>query len=313
MMGRVRARERERERVRVRVRGEHEQVHDRAGLGERDRASCGSCLRRLLLAAAPLAAQERPFGTLRQQAAVQQAWLEAAGGRPAAVMRAHGVDMWVVTMREYNEDPVFRGLVSATTFAARRRIHLRLLRPRPAAGVERLALGGTSRAGCTVVVPRRAGAATAPEGGAVGHGPVAAVRAAGERAKPQGDRPQHLRRPQLRRRPHGRRMGADEGRRSVPSSTAASSATPAWRSTTWRCGCPSMAPRLPAAPGDRPRGDLGTAFSNLVITPGVTRTRGRGVVDAPAGQRPGPRHLVPAVDRGAAAGRDETRSSATTR
>ena len=93
-----------------------------------DRRAVHLALACCLLAAASASAQEtgpyssaRPFGTLRQQAAVQQAWLaERLEVNLPAVMRAHGVDMWVVTMREYNEDPVFRGLVSATTFAARR-------------------------------------------------------------------------------------------------------------------------------------------------------------------------------------------------
>jgi Metallopeptidase family M24 len=90
----------------------------------------------------------RPFGTLRQQAAVQQAWLkERLEVNLPAVMRAHGVDMWVVTMREYNEDPVFRGLVSATTFAARRRSIYIFFDRGGEKGVERLALGGTSQGG----------------------------------------------------------------------------------------------------------------------------------------------------------------------
>jgi Xaa-Pro aminopeptidase len=90
----------------------------------------------------------RPFGTLRQQAAVQQAWLkERLDVNLPAVMRAHGVDMWVVTMREYNEDPVFRGLVSATTFAARRRSIYVFFDRGGERGVERLALGGTSQGG----------------------------------------------------------------------------------------------------------------------------------------------------------------------
>lgn len=93
-------------------------------------------------------AAARPFGTLRQQADVQQAWLkERLDVNLPAVMRAHGVDMWVVTMREYNEDPVFRGLVSATTFAARRR-SIYVFHDRGGEnGVERLALGGTSQGG----------------------------------------------------------------------------------------------------------------------------------------------------------------------
>ena len=33
----------------------------------------------------------------------------------------HGVEMWIIVCREYNEDPVFRALVQPTQFAARRR------------------------------------------------------------------------------------------------------------------------------------------------------------------------------------------------
>ena len=90
----------------------------------------------------------RPFGTLRQQAAIQQAWLkERLEVNLPQVMRAHGVDMWVVAMREYNEDPVFRALVSPTSFAARR-LTIYIFHDRgPAEGVERLALGGSSMGG----------------------------------------------------------------------------------------------------------------------------------------------------------------------
>lgn len=61
-------------------------------------------------AAAPAApAQEavttyRPFGTLREQAQVQQAWLDRRIRTVVpALMRKHGIDMWVVPMREYND------------------------------------------------------------------------------------------------------------------------------------------------------------------------------------------------------------------
>ena len=47
-----------------------------------------------------------------------------------------------------------------------------------------------------------------------------------------------------------------------------------------------------------------TMFSDAVITPGVDAHRGRRVVDAPAGERSRARHVVPAVRRGAAQGRD---------
>lgn len=108
----------------------------------------------LLLAAAacatPLAAQsipDRPFGPLREQAARQQRWLaERMDSVLPALMRRYGVPMWIVPMREYNEDPVFRALVSPTTFAARRRT-IYVFFDRGAAGIERIALGGTSQGG----------------------------------------------------------------------------------------------------------------------------------------------------------------------
>jgi Xaa-Pro aminopeptidase len=96
----------------------------------------------------------RPFGTLREQAAEQQRWLETRMTTVLpALMRKHGIDMWVVPMREYNEDPVFSSIVSPTTFAARRRTIYVFHDPcakstapcdRP---FERLALGGTSQGG----------------------------------------------------------------------------------------------------------------------------------------------------------------------
>ena len=90
----------------------------------------------------------RPFGTLREQAVVRQAWLqERLEVNLPKVMRDHGVDMWVIPMREYNEDPVFRALVSPTTLAARRRTIYVFFDRGPREGVERLALGGTAQGG----------------------------------------------------------------------------------------------------------------------------------------------------------------------
>jgi Xaa-Pro aminopeptidase len=69
-------------------------------------------------------------------------------------MRKHGIDMWVVPMREYNEDPVFKAITAPETFAARRRTIYFFFDRCAAAGkpaaadcVERLALGGTSQGG----------------------------------------------------------------------------------------------------------------------------------------------------------------------
>ena len=95
-----------------------------------------------------LSAQERPFGTLRDQADKQQAWLsKRLESVLPALMRKYGVDMWVIPMREYNEDPVFTSIVSPTTFAARRRTIYVFHDRGPSAGVERLALGGSSQGG----------------------------------------------------------------------------------------------------------------------------------------------------------------------
>ena len=105
--------------------------------------------------ARPVAPQEtgpfwsaRPFGTLRQQAEVQQKWLEERlEVNLPKIMRQQGVDMWVVSMREYNEDPVYWGLVDPTTFAARRRTIYIFFDQGPEEGVRRLALGGGSMGG----------------------------------------------------------------------------------------------------------------------------------------------------------------------
>ena len=107
----------------------------------------------IALSTGTLAAQEsaepaRPFGTLREQAARQQRWLkERLDSILPGLMRRYGIDMWVVPMREYNEDPVFAALVSPTTFAARRRTIYVFFDRGPTKGVERIALGGSSQGG----------------------------------------------------------------------------------------------------------------------------------------------------------------------
>ena len=123
------------------------------------RVAVASLVCALTCAATPLSAQtpRRPFGTLREQAVTQQRWLERRLTTVLpALMRTHGVDAWVIPMREYNEDPVFSSLVSPTTFAARRRtIYLFFDRcaaqgrqdPGDGSCVERIAFGGTSQGG----------------------------------------------------------------------------------------------------------------------------------------------------------------------
>jgi Xaa-Pro aminopeptidase len=107
------------------------------------------------IAAGALPAADRPFGTLREQAEMQQAWLKKRLDTfLPRLMRAHNIDMWVVPMREYNEDPVFSSITAPETFAARRRtIYVFFDKcaaantPVSATCVERLALGGTSQGG----------------------------------------------------------------------------------------------------------------------------------------------------------------------
>jgi Xaa-Pro aminopeptidase len=98
---------------------------------------------------------ERPLGTLREQAALQQEWLrKRLDTFLPGLMRQHGVDLWVVPMREYNEDPVFSAIAAPETFAARRRTIYVFFDKCAASGaapsaacVERMALGGTSQGG----------------------------------------------------------------------------------------------------------------------------------------------------------------------
>jgi Xaa-Pro aminopeptidase len=65
-------------------------------------------------------------------------------------MRENNAQMWIVDMREYNEDPVFSSLVSATTFSARRRTIYVFFDRGAEKGIERLALGGSSQGGLFV-------------------------------------------------------------------------------------------------------------------------------------------------------------------
>ncbi|MDQ8153322.1 MAG: M24 family metallopeptidase [Gemmatimonadota bacterium] len=129
------------------------------------RVARASFLIAVLAAALPLAAQRparladraRPFGTLREQAARQQRWLETRMQTVLpALMRANGFDMWIVPMREYAEDPVFSSMVSPTTFSARRRTIYVVFDRCSASGrtdpgdgscLERIALGGSSQGG----------------------------------------------------------------------------------------------------------------------------------------------------------------------
>jgi hypothetical protein len=103
-----------------------------------------------LLVAAPAVAVELPppLPTLREQQRIRQEWLGLRLERVLpALMRRHGVAMWLVVCREYNEDPVFFSLVSPSRMAARRRTILVFHDRGVEEGIERLALGGGSNGG----------------------------------------------------------------------------------------------------------------------------------------------------------------------
>ncbi len=105
------------------------------------------CLPLVVVALLP-AQSLSPLPPVREQAAIQQDWLKLRLERILPpLMRKHGVDMWLVASREYNEDPVFHSLVSPTMFAARRRTIYVFFDRGLEKGVERIALGGGSNGG----------------------------------------------------------------------------------------------------------------------------------------------------------------------
>ena len=106
----------------------------------------------ILIASGLCAETPKPLPPLREQAELQQQWLRLRLERHLpALMRKHGVAMWLVICREYNEDPAFFSLVSPTVFAARRRTIYVFFDRGEGQGVERLALGGGSNGGLYTV------------------------------------------------------------------------------------------------------------------------------------------------------------------
>jgi Xaa-Pro aminopeptidase len=242
----------------------------------------------LLAAAATAAGAQhirtyRPFGTLRDQATLQQQWLhDRISTVLPALMRKHGVEMWVVPMREYNEDPVFSSIVSPTTFAARRRtIYLfydpcARVRGDCAKPVERLAMGGTSQGGVYQAI-RSTKAAAGPAGGQVQ-----------AQAELWGDEQWQVLKTEIEKRNpraiaidvsrvfafnDGLSAGELEGMRAALGPTLSAKLTHADD-----LALDLVATRLPSETATYRKlqqvvwGIIDTAFSNVVITPGVTRT-----------------------------------------
>ena len=98
-------------------------------------------------AAAEPPARYHQLPPLREQAVERQAWVtERVTQVLPALMEEYDVRMWILSMREYAEDPVFWSITSPTTFAARRR-SIYVFHRAPDGTFERLALGGTDQGG----------------------------------------------------------------------------------------------------------------------------------------------------------------------
>jgi hypothetical protein len=92
-------------------------------------------------------ARYHPLPPVREQAKEMQEWTTLRLDRVLPqLMEEYDADMWILSMREYGEDPVFWSIISPTTFAARRR-SIYVFTRRDDGTVERLALGGTSQGG----------------------------------------------------------------------------------------------------------------------------------------------------------------------
>ncbi len=92
-------------------------------------------------------ARFHPVPTLREEAAERQRWVEKrVTAVLPALMEEYDVEMWILSMREYGEDPVFGAISAPTTFAARRR-SIYVFHRTPGGAFERLALGGGDQGG----------------------------------------------------------------------------------------------------------------------------------------------------------------------
>jgi Xaa-Pro aminopeptidase len=80
--------------------------------------------------------------THREQAPLVRGWIEKRLETILpALMRRERIDMWIVVSREYDDDPVFRSMSPLTTYSSRRRTILVFFDPGPGKSVERLSIG----------------------------------------------------------------------------------------------------------------------------------------------------------------------------
>ena len=242
-----------------------------------------------LIAAASVQAQQiqtyRPFGTLRQQADLQQKWLvQRMNATVPTLMHKYGVEMWIVPMREYNEDPVFSSIVSPTTFAARRRTIYLFSYPcvaqRKALACdgmfEAIALGGTSQGGVYKAVR-----STKPAAGPAGAQQQAQAELWGDEQWQVLKKEIEKRNPQSIAINVSRVFAFNDGLSAGELEGMREALGPKWSAKLKHAddlALELIATRLPEE-ADTYRtmqqvvwGIIDTAFSNVVITPGVTRT-----------------------------------------
>ena len=233
---------------------------------------------------APLAAQApaRPFGTLREQADLQQRWLEQRMTPCCpALMRKYGVDMWVVPMREYNEDPVFSLDRLADDLRRAPPHHLLFFDSRRARG-DGASSGSRSAARRRAACSRRC-ARTKPVAGAAGVGgtrrPSCGATSSGRCSRrrsrsgtPRSIAHRHVARLRVRRRPLVRRARRDERGARARSGPRGSSPPRGWRVDLIATRLPEEEALLRADDRSWSGTSSTTMFSNALITPGVTRT-----------------------------------------
>ena len=93
-------------------------------------------------AAASQALLENRVLTHREQAPIVHGWVEKRFDTLLpGLMRREEIDMWIITSREYNDDPVFRSMAPLTTYASRRRTILVFFDRGGEQPVERLSIG----------------------------------------------------------------------------------------------------------------------------------------------------------------------------
>jgi Xaa-Pro aminopeptidase len=79
--------------------------------------------------------------THREQAVLVKGWIQKRFDTLLPdLMRREKIDMWIIVSREYNDDPVFRSISPLTTYSSRRRTIL-VFFDRGKEGVERLSIG----------------------------------------------------------------------------------------------------------------------------------------------------------------------------